>query len=78
MVLTRQACPAVAAVLLLASILTGMTALNAQASRLRGVNLPPLAAGIVDGVLESSNGSTRFMALTAYGDTAIITDKPAE
>jgi hypothetical protein len=146
MVHTREARRAFAAVMLLASLLLGMTALNAQASRLRGVSLPPLDAGMVDESLESSNGASRasinfvnqsssavdiywidydghrvlyranlavgaswqvgtllthpwlvvvsgtggttaqdtgtrlagFMALTAYGDTAIITDKDAK
>jgi len=146
MVHTKEACPTVAAIVMLASILIGMTALNAQASRLCGVSLPPIDAGMVDDSLESSNGSTRasinfvnqssspvdiywidydghrvlyrtnlavgaswqvgtllthpwlvvvsgtggttaqdtgirlagFIALTAYGDTAIITDKVAK
>jgi hypothetical protein len=43
----------------LALLLMGLTAFEAQASRVRGgVTLKPLNAGMVDDVLESSNGAT--------------------
>jgi hypothetical protein len=48
-----------ALVMSLAVVLTGLTAFEAQASRVGvGVILKPLSAGMVDDVLQSSNGST--------------------
>ena len=55
----KEMCRVAAVATIMITFLAGLTALNAQASRIPGITLPPLDAAAVDDILQSSNGATR-------------------